>query len=339
MKVAVFAYSRQGCKTARRVIAHFDGHEIQAYTMERFEEPGFLPIRRPSKPFYGPIFNDVDAMVFVGSVGIAVREIAPHVRDKSTDPAVVSIDELGKFSVPLLSGHIGGANDLALALAKTVGATPVITTATDINKKFSVDAWAARKELVIASLSRAKTVSAAILEKDVPMKSDFPIVTNLPNGVVLADSGDVGIRISVFKDEPYERTLRLIPPILHLGIGCRKGTSTEAIREAVERVLQEYNIDRRAIKCVASIDLKKEEPGLLEFCEEQKLPVTFYSAEELKAVPGDFTPSEFVQSITGVDNVCERSALIGAKELIVKKTAMNGVTVAVAAEHLEVRFE
>lgn len=339
MKVAVFAYSRQGCKTARRVIDFFAGHELQCYTMERFAEPGFLPIRRPSKPFYGPIFNDVDAMVFVGSVGIAVREIAPHVRDKSTDPAVVSIDELGKFSVPLLSGHIGGANDLALALAETIGATPVITTATDINKKFSVDAWAARKGLVIASLSRAKAVSAAILEQNVPLKSDFAIVTKLPNGVVLADSGDVGIRISVFKDEPYERTLRLIPPILHLGIGCRKGTPTEAIREAVESVLHEYNIDRRAIKCVASIDLKKEEPGLLEFCAEWKLPVRFYTAEELKAVPGDFTPSEFVQSITGVDNVCERSALIGAKELIVKKTAMNGVTVAVAAEHLEVRFE
>ena len=339
MKVAVFAYSRQGCKTARRVIDFFAGHELQCYTMERFEEPGFLPIRRPSKPFYGPIFNDVDAMVFVGSVGIAVREIAPHVRAKSTDPAVVSIDELGKFSVPLLSGHIGGANDLALALAETIGATPVITTATDINKKFSVDAWAARKGLVIASLSRAKAVSAAILEQNVPLKSDFSIVTNLPNGVVLADSGDVGIRISVFKDEPYERTLRLIPKVLHLGIGCRKGTPTEAIREAVERVLQEYNIDRRAIKCVASIDLKKEEAGLLEFCAERKLPVQFYTAGELKAVPGDFTPSEFMQSITGVDNVCERSALVGAKELIVKKTAMNGVTVALAAEHMEVRFE
>lgn len=339
MKVAVFAYSRQGCKTARRVIDFFEGHELQCYTMARFEEPGFGSICRPSKPFYGPIFNNVDAMVFVGSVGIAVREIAPHVRDKSTDPAVVSIDELGKFAVPLLSGHIGGANDLALALAEAIGATPVITTATDINKKFSVDAWAARKGLVIASLSRAKTVSAAILEQNVPLKSDFPIVTNLPNGVVLADSGDVGIRISVFKDEPYERTLRLIPPILHLGIGCRKGTERSAIKEAVDVVLKDNNIDYRAIKCVASIDLKKGEPGLLEFCTERKLPVQFYTAEELKAVPGDFTPSEFVESITGVDNVCERSALIGAKELIVKKTAMNGVTVAVAAEHLEVRFE
>ena len=338
MKIAVFAYSRQGCKTARRVIAYFAGHEIQAYTMARFEEPGFGSITRPSKHFYGPIFSSVDAMVFVGSVGIAVREIAPHVRDKTTDPAVVSIDELGGFCVPLLSGHIGGANDLALELANALDATPVITTATDINKRFSVDAWAARNGYEIASLSCAKAVSAAILEQNVPLKSDYPIVNNLPGGVVLADTGEVGICISVYRDEPFERTLRLIPKILHLGIGCRKGTPEETIREAVDEVLKAHNIDRRAIKCAASIDLKAEESGLLAFCQEWKLPVTFYSAEELKAIPGDFTPSAFVQGITGVDNVCERAALIGAEKLIVKKTARNGVTVALAEEHWEVHF-
>jgi cobalt-precorrin 5A hydrolase len=338
MKIAVFAYSRQGCKTARRVIAYFAGHEIQAYTMARFEEPGFGSITRPSKPFYGPIFSSVDAMVFVGSTGIAVREIAPHVRDKATDPAVVSIDELGRFCVPLLSGHIGGANDLALELANALDATPVITTATDINKRFSVDAWAARNGYEIASLSRAKAVSAAILEQDIPLQCDYPIMTKLPGGVILGDSGAVGIRISMYRDEPFERTLRLIPRILHLGIGCRKGTDISVIREAVDTVLKENNIDHRAVKCVASIDLKAEEAGLLAFCQEQKLPVLFFSAEELKAVPGEFTPSVFVQSITGVDNVCERAALIGAENLIVKKTARNGVTVALAEEHWEVHF-
>jgi cobalt-precorrin 5A hydrolase len=338
MKIAVFAYSRQGCKTARRVIAYFAGHEIQAYTMARFEEPGFGSITRPSKPFYGPIFSSVDAMVFVGSTGIAVREIAPHVRDKATDPAVVSIDELGRFCVPLLSGHIGGANDLALELANALDATPVITTATDINKRFSVDAWAARNGYEIASLSRAKAVSAAILEQDIPLQCDYPIMTKLPGGVIPGDSGAVGIRISVYRDEPFERTLRLIPKVLHLGIGCRKGTDISVIREAVDTVLKENNIDHRAVKCVASIDLKAEEAGLLAFCQEQKLPVIFFSAEELKTVSGDFTPSAFVQSITGVDNVCERAALIGAEKLIVKKTARNGVTVALAEEHWEVHF-
>ena len=338
MKIAVFAYSRQGCKTARRAIEYFAGHEIQAYTMARFEEPGFGSITRPSKPFYGPIFERVDAMVFVGSVGIAVREIAPHVRDKATDPAVLAIDELGEFVIPILSGHIGGANDLALELANALDATPVITTATDINKRFSVDAWAARNGYGIASLSRAKAVSAAILEQDVPLCCDYPITTTLPNGVKTGNSGEVGISISVYRDEPFVRTLRLIPKALHLGIGCRKGTPVDTIREAVDEVLKAHNIDRRAIKCAASIDLKAEESGLLAFCQEWKLPVTFYSAEELKAVPGEFTPSAFVQSITGVDNVCERAALIGAEKLIVKKTARNGVTVALAQEHWEVHF-
>lgn len=338
MKIAVFAYSRQGCKTARRVIAYFAGHEIQVYTMARFEEPGFGSITRPSKPFYGPIFSSVDAMVFVGSTGIAVREIAPHVRDKATDPAVVSIDELGRFCVPLLSGHIGGANDLALELANALDATPVITTATDINKRFSVDAWASRNGYEIASLSRAKAVSAAILEQDIPLQCDYPIMTKLPGGVIPGDSGAVGIRISVYRDEPFERTLRLIPKVLHLGIGCRKGTAASAIREVVNMVLKENNIDHRAVKCVASIDLKAEEAGLLAYCQEEKLPMTFYSNQELKAVSGEFTPSVFVQSITGVDNVCERAAMIGAEKLIVKKTARNGVTVALAEEHWEVHF-
>ncbi|MGN1003985.1 MAG: cobalt-precorrin 5A hydrolase [Oscillospiraceae bacterium] len=339
MKVAVFAYSKQGCLIARRVIEYFSGEELRAYTMERFQEAGFAPIQRPSKPFYGPIFEWADAMVFVGACGIAVREIAPHVRSKLTDPAVVSVDELGRFVVPLLSGHIGGANELAQELAGALDATPVITTATDIHGKFSVDAWAARQGLAITDLRSAKAVSAAILERPVPLTSDFPIVTELPNGVVPGESGDVGICISCEKKKPFDRTLLLVPPVLHLGLGCRRGASKEAIREAVEQVLNEHGIHRKAIKCAASIDLKANEAGLLAFCEENHWPIQFYAADELKAVPGEFTPSERVLRVTGVDNVCERSAMLGAEKLLVQKTIHNGVTVAVAAEHWEVRFE
>lgn len=338
MKVAVFAFSRQGCRTARKVMEFFAGEELRAYTMERFEEPGFEPICRPPQTFYGPIFETSDAIVFVGSVGIAVRKIAPYVKDKRTDPAVVSIDELGTFVIPLLSGHIGGANDLALRLAETLGAAPVITTATDINHKFSVDAWAARNGYILSNMCKAKAVSADILEKDIPLLSDFPVVTDYPNGVIAGDCGEIGICITYGQKEPFARTLRLIPPILHLGIGCHRDIETDAIREAVNSVLQANGLDRRAVRCVASIDLKSDERGLLEFCEENGWPISFYSAEELWAVPGEFTASEFVQSITGVDNVCERAALAGAEKLIVRKTAHNGVTVAVAAEHLEVHF-
>ena len=339
MKVAVFAYSRQGCRTARKVIEHFAGNEVRAYTMERYGEVGFEAIQKPSKPFYGPIFQWADAMVFVGSVGIAVREIAPHVKNKLVDPAVVSIDELGKFVVPVLSGHIGGANDLALELAKVLDSTPVITTATDINKKFSVDAWAARQGLYITDLATAKRVSATILERPVPLCSDFPVMTSLPSGTVDGEEGDVGICISCFKKKPFTETLLLVPPVLHLGIGCRRGTSVEQIRSAVDFVLQEHGIHPKAIRQVASIDLKQDEEGVSAFCAEKKLPSVFYSAEELRALQGEFTPSQRVLQVTGVDNVCERAAMIGAETLLVRKTIHNSVTVAVAAEHWEVRFE
>lgn len=338
MKIAIFAYSRQGCCTARKVMSYFPETDFKAYTMERFAEEDFDPICRPSKPFYGELFHWADALIFVGSCGVAVREIAPHVQDKRMDPAVVCIDELGHFVIPLLSGHIGGANEMAWNIANRLDATPVITTATDISNRFSVDAWAARNGFEIDNMHRAKMVSAAILERDVPISSDFAITTDLPNGIVFGKCGELGICISYREKVPFEQTLRLIPKILHIGIGCRRGVSASDIQEAVTTVLTQHELDIRAVRWVASIDLKAEEAGLIKFCKDNGLMIRFHSAAKLREVPGEFTISEFVRSVTGVDNVCERAALMGAEKLIVKKTALNGVTVAVAAEKLEVRF-
>lgn len=338
MKTALFAYSRQGCRTARKVMEALGG-EVRAYTMERFQEKGFESLVKPSRPLYGELFQWADAMVFVGSAGIAVREIAPFVRDKRTDPAVLSIDELGRYVIPLLSGHIGGANELALNLADAIGATPVITTATDINGKFSVDVWAAKHGLFIDSIGTAKAVSAEILEGAVPLSSDFPITGNLPNGVIMGGSGKIGICISCYQKKPFECTLLLVPAVVHLGIGCRRGTSAEAIQGAVETVLSENNIHPKAVKSVSSIDLKANEEGFLEFCRGKGITPSFYTAEELKAIPGTFSAAECVLRATGVENVCERAAMIGAKNLLVKKTICNHVTVAAAAESWEVCFE
>lgn len=338
MNVSVFAYSRRGCQTARTILKFFQQDQIEAYTMERFQEPDFLPLGKPTHDFYGHLFGTADAMIFVGSCGIAVREIAPHVHDKRTDPAVLCVDELGQYVIPLLSGHIGGANELAAKLAEQLHAQAIITTATDINRKFSVDAWAARNGFAISSMPLAKAVSAAILEHEIPLCSAFPIGTQLPPGVVAENDGELGIALTWNQSGPFEKTLRLIPKVLHLGIGCRRGTEQSAIEAAVQSVLNEYQIDERAVKCAASIDLKADEQGLLAFCESCQWPISFYSAQELQQVEGAFTPSAFVKSVTGVENVCERSALLGAERLIVKKTALNGVTVAVAVEKLEVHF-
>ena len=339
MNIAIFAYSRQGCQTAKRIMACFPQDTCRMYTIERLRQPDFFCIEKPTQPFYGACFAWADALIFVSSCGIAVRSAAPHLKDKQQYPAVIVIDERGTIVIPLLSGHIGGANELAHRLADHLHAAAVITTATDINHKFSADAWAARNGYVIDDLSCAKAVSAAILEQDVPVLCDFPVCGRLPNGVIEGNTGEIGIYIGYENRHPFAQTLRLIPPVLLLGIGCRKGTEEEAIEQAVQSVMEEHHLDMRAVCGAASIDLKAQEAGLLAFCRAHQIPVSFYSAEQLRRVPGTFTSSAFVRQTTGVDNVCERAARIGADHLLVRKTACHGVTVAVAVKQWEVRFE
>jgi len=335
---SVFAYSRAGNALAKTVAGKLPG-SWRLYTVARLAEAPFQAMGEPVREFYGERFLESDALVFIGACGIAVRAIAPFVRDKRTDPAVLCVDELGRFVIPLLSGHIGGANDLARFLAEQIGAAWVVTTATDVHRRFSVDAWAARQGLTIDDMQAAKAVSAAILEGAVPLKSDFPIATGLPAGVIAGQEGAVGIYLTAGLRRPFETTLRLIPKVLHLGIGCRRGVSAEAVAQAVEKALAHGGLDIQAVKCAASIDIKREEPGLLAYCREAGIPIRFYSAGTLMAVEGDFTASEFVKKTTGADNVCERAAMVEAGRLLVKKTALNGVTVAVAAENWEAHFE
>lgn len=335
--ITLFAYSKKGIETARRIGERLSG-ELRFYTAERLACEGFLPIPKPSAPLYEEAFSASEALVFVSSCGIAVRSIAPFIKSKTTDPAVVAVDETGRFAVSLLSGHLGGANALAERIASTLGAVPVITTATDSNERFSVDSWAKTQGLAISDMGMAKAVSAAVLEGDVPIKSDLQIMGELPAGLKTGE-GETGVYVSYRTAEPFKRTLRLIPKCVVLGIGCRRGTPKEAIENAVRTALSENGIDPKAVKSAASIDLKKDEEGLNEYCRENGLSISFYSAAELNAVRGDFTPSGFVKSVTGVDNVCERAALLGADELIIKKTAANGVTVAAALQKTEVRFE
>ena len=258
MKLAVFAYSRTGCGTARRVLAALPEAEARCYTVARLQEPDFLPLE---KQVYAAAFAGADALIFVGACGIAVREIAPYVRDKKTDPAVVCLDERAKFVIPLLSGHIGGANALAARLAQALCAAAVITTATDVNGKFAPDAWAAQHGCAISDMQLAKAAAAAILERNIPLCSAFPITTPLPGGTVSGRTGALGIYIGCEVQEPFAQTLRLIPRKLHVGLGCRRGSTKEAIETAIRTVFRQHALDLRAIAGVSSIDLKQDEPG------------------------------------------------------------------------------
>ena len=275
-------------------------------------------------------FAQDEALIFVGAVGIAVRAIAPHCRSKATDPAVVVVDEGGNFAVPLLSGHLGGANALARALAKACGAVPVITTATDVNGLFAVDLWAKAQNCAVLEPERIKHVSGALLAgQTVRYWSPWPVAGETPAGVKKADApeaADFALTLT-----PQGEALHLVPRIGVLGVGCRRGTTARQLEEAFAAFCAASGLSPAAVCAAASIDLKKDEPGLAAFCKAHGWPITFYPADELRAVPGQFTPSAFVASVTGVDNVCERSAVkASGGMLLLPKTAGGGVTLALA---------
>ena len=251
------------------------------------------------------------------------------------------IDECANFVISLLSGHIGGANGLARQIAAAIKAVPVVTTATDVNNLFAVDEWAARRGMVIESMQAAKDFAAALVAgKTAGLCSDYAIKGALPSGVELAGSGETGMAVTTCKNKkPFNTTVVLMPKILHLGIGCRRNTPLEKIENFVLAEMEKHGFDMRCIKSIASVDLKKDEAGLLAFAAKYNVPVKFYTAAELQQAKGDFTPSAFVKSIAGVDNVCERSAVLASGGCLkLRKTAHDGVTLAVAEEPLIIDF-
>lgn len=316
-------------------------------------------------------FEQVDAIVFVTASGIAVRSVAEHLTHKSKDPAIVCMDECGKHVISLVSGHAGGANALTQMLADVMWATPVITTATDVEGRFSIDEYAREHNLVVTDWAKAKAISAEVLAAGAePVWVDEAEVLQEEEKracEMRKEQKSTGIdgcenRINVKRLQigshqvvitPQDvsvdaQTLQLIPRCIVAGIGCKKGTPVDKIEHAVQDAFAKAGLRMEALCAVVSIDLKKEEAGLLEFCETRNVPFETYAAEELQAVPGTYSASEFVSGVTGVDNVCERSAvkyasehgmnqgeqLLGGQakhgELLLRKQAYGGVTVALA---------
>lgn len=339
--IYIVAFSTKGCSTALKISEGL-GKKCRVFSKTTGDSTGTEKITRSLSDWTGVAFRETDNIVFVGATGIAVRAIASHIKNKAKDPAVVCVDELGKYSISLLSGHIGGANILAEQIASTIGAETIITTATDINKKFSVDSFAVSRNMAIGSMILAKDVSAAVLDdKFIGFKSDHPIKGNVPEELTMADAGELGIYITSSSIEPFTKTLKLFPKNHILGIGCRRDTTKADIDKLVTSTLISSDVSIKSVRLIASIDLKNKEEGLLKFAEENGIPTTFFSSEELNSLPDiGYSRSDFVIKITGVDCVSERSAMAASikGELIVKKVSENGVTVALVEEPFEVCF-
>ncbi len=342
MNIRIVSYTARGEETAKRVAAALENgsQTCRRFAPEKFCQNGDEPLTGSVTDWAGEGFRTCDALIFCCAAGIAVRAIAPWVKSKTTDPAVLVLDEKATFVIPLLSGHIGGANALALTLSDALGATPVVTTATDLSGLFAVDVFAKENRLTITDMALAKEVSAALLAGEpVGFSSDLPVVGTLPKGLTEGEAA-LGVCVSFERKAPYERTLLLIPQRFALGVGCKKGKDAKALDAFLKKNLAACGVPIEALLCMASIDLKKDEPGLLAFSEENGLPFYTYTAHALNELPGAFSSSAFVQKTTGVDCVSERAAVkaCGGK-LIVKRIAEDGMTFALAETEEGIAFE
>ena len=360
MKIAIICFSKHGENTGKKIVNSLG--DTNQVTLECKSKYTSTTINESIGEWTSHEFDESDALVFIGSCGIAVRAIAPFVSSKKTDPAVVVIDELGNFVIPILSGHLGGANVLANELANSIGATAVITTGTDVNGKLAPDVFAKRNNCKIDNMKAAEQVAAAIIHgESISLYTDMDVIGSVPNYIKCQDlseygeecgSGEVNshsqephsILVSPFKKHRPEdnRTMWIIPKVYAIGIGCRRDTDKGLIKNALESAINEFGIDMRSIISLGSIDLKKDETGLLETAKEEKLNIEFFTESELLSVKGDFSKSQFVQGITGVDCVCERSAAKIAGEgyqMVMHKTVYDKVTIAVAMKKGIMRFE
>lgn len=355
MEVRLISFSARGYDKAAEIAKKLSEDEgagkseyyCRPYALKKYvKDDGASPLTCSLDEWTGEGFAQAEALVFVCACGIAVRAIAPYVKHKTEDPAVIVTDELGRYVIPILSGHLGGANRLAEEIAELIGAEAVLTTATDINERFSVDTFAKDNDLYITDMTKAKEISAEVLQGEkIGLLCDYEVEGELPKDLKMAsDPLEFDKLIYIGTETCTDKgTMQLVPRMYSIGIGCRKGKSFEEIETFALKSVEDAGLSMRDIADVSSIDIKKDEPGIKALCKKYGLKSRFYTAKELSEVEGEFSSSEFVSEIVGVDNVCERAATKSAGgPLILPKRSQNGVTVAIAEKNkkeMKIRFE
>lgn len=380
MKLAIISFTENGIKLSQTVSKSLSGRKVTLYTKcSRYtaEDLKVQRVKESLQVWTAQRMAEGDALLFIGACGIAVRAIAPNLTDKLHDVPVLVMDEEGQYVIPILSGHVGGANELARELADLMDARPVITTATDVQKKFAVDLFAKRNHLEIMNKDGIAKVSAkalageqltiAIRAQNIECyhpkfcevrEEDFTEAENQllrEANMHKQDQEACGVEqplrlVPYVKDQPVDIVVSemqdnknaliwLRPRRYVVGMGCRKNKDTEELLAFYQETLEQAMVEPGEVYALASIDKKKDEPGLLAISERMRIPFFTYTAEELNRVGECVHSSEFVKAQVGVDNVCERAAFAGCGVsgwLIYEKHAFDGMTIAIAERNWSV---
>lgn len=324
MKTALISINKYGDIIADKIESKIDIDVFRKNKDEKFN----------IKELSGKLMLEYDAVIFVSSTGIAVRSIAEFIKNKTTDPAVIVIDILGKYVISLLSGHIGGANELSLKIADIIGAKPIITTATDNLKIEAPDVVASKNGLIIDNMELEKEMAALLVEgKKVAFIDEYKTIKTPKGYSESMESAQGAIyvtnKLNIYSNKCHLKELKLIRRNIVLGIGCRKNYNSEKMKALVLKKIEEFNIDKRAVKRIVSIDLKKDEAAIKELSKSLKAEFITYSKENIKKVENEFEGSAFVYKTIGVRSVCEPCVVLSNAKIISHKMKLDGMTLCI----------
>lgn len=348
-KLAVWAVTPNGAELIRRLARSLPAADVYVSQNLVLEKRAYHRFERLSAAVKDN-FDRYSGHIFIMAAGIVVRVLAPLIQNKTRDPAVVVVDDLGKNAISLLSGHIGGANDLTRKVAGIIKANPVITTATDVNRVPAIDVLAGENGLAIENPGAIKNVNMALVQM-APVDVHDPYnymgekLLNLESASFqkltysiqkLSQAYDKFNNPIVYIDDAImdlpPQALILRPPSLVAGIGCNRGTDSTEIGDLLSQVLAANRLALPSLACIASIDVKNDEAGLIETAKGLGLPLIFFNREELNQVKGVQNPSPVVEKHVGAKSVCEAAAILASRNgtLVVPKNATKNVTVAIA---------
>ncbi|MCV0431792.1 cobalamin biosynthesis protein [Nitrosopumilus sp.] len=344
-KTSVLAITKNGVNIGENLKQLFPDWSVYAPSKLANEAPKITWYSEPTSDKIVELFKNSNALICIFSLGAVIRLIAPYLKDKKTDPAVIVIDDKTNFVISVLSGHIGGANKLTEEIASKLKALPVITTAADVNKTIAVDLVGREFDWKIEDDSTVTKISAH-------MVNDEPIgvlqetgnkkwYKKLPKNVVIYDniedlkkSGSKGhliITDKIIGDEIAMESVIYRPPSLVIGIGLHWDTSKDTIREGINFCLDKFKLSSKSIAKLVSIKKPQDVQGLIDLGKEMKIPVEYVDRKELALISAP-NPSETVKVFEGTASVSEAAAIkISEGELIVEKQKFPpNLTIAIA---------
>ncbi len=325
MKIAIWSVTRGAGKVALKIKKQITN--CDAYTLSKFELEDTIQIESFNDTLISK-FNSYDAHIFIMATGIVVRKIASLIKSKDVDPAIIVIDEKERFIISLLSGHLGGANELTSILANKLNLLPVITTSSDITGKIAVDTLSQKMNCEMENLEKAKKITSLIVDNK-------KVEVMLPNNVTVNSNNKNTSGVVIVSNKENIEVMRLYPKNIILGIGCKRNTSMTDILKAIYLVMNKHNLCYKSIKSIATVDVKADEKGLIDASKFLKKELVIIDRNEIKKVETMFKGSEFVKKQIGVTCVSEPCAYLASSkqgEFLEMKFIYNGITISIYEE-------